>query len=177
MTRAHNLMFIQMVLVSATLLLAPARAQCQPGCRAKVATKALPESALTLALDPAKLPKQVCRAADGAYTWTWAGSEYRYRAQRAPGGGNARGTQYSLDIAPPSTAGLRTPTFAFLACQVPFAAHRYCAWRLAVRPAADALHLSADDVAQACKPAFTWASMMRDLAAHFRSCELAVTVE
>ena len=165
------------LVVIASVLTAPRLALARTGCATLVATKSLPPSALTVALDPAKLPKKVCRKADRSYTWQLAGSQYRYRAKRAPGGGNAHGTLYTLDIEPASTEGLRTSAFAFLSCAVPFEAHRYCAWRLAVRPDANGLHLSADDVAQPCKPAFTWASMMHDLAAQFRHCELPVTVE
>lgn len=175
--RDQRSLAVVVVAVVAGALTAPRTVAARPACATLVAAKALPKSALTVALDPDKLPKQVCRKSSRSYTWQLAGSQYRYHTERAPSGGNTHGTLYTLDIEPFSTEGLRTSTFAFLRCAVPFEAHRYCAWRLAVRPDATGLHLRADDVAQPCKPEFTWASMMRDVAAQFRRCDLPVAVE
>lgn len=110
-----------------------------------------------------RVPAEVCLDVEvRAATFEVDGGRVRYSARRAPGGGNARGTAWSIEVERAALAVLDVAHHPLLACES-YDAGVYCGWRLHVRAGPERVTIEADDIAPPCKLDYAWEAVLRAL--------------
>jgi hypothetical protein len=101
-------------------------------------------------LDFSRLPKEVCFNIDRTVArFEVDGAQHTYTTAVHTGGGNSRGTRWTLEVSPPSRAVFDLARYPFLRCNA-HSASSYCAWNVALSSTANTLSLAMDDIHPPC---------------------------